>query len=64
MSGNQYMVYDGEGEVLGDSTSIDEIPDWENALQRTAKQIAKDNRGYIEDLDGKVVYDSDEDEDD
>jgi hypothetical protein len=64
MSGNQFMVYDGQGEELGPSTNIDEIPEWENALQRTAKQIAKANAGYIEDLDGKTVYDSDEDDED
>ena len=62
MSGNSYIVYDGEGEELGPSSDIDTIPDWENALQRTARQIAKQNSGYIEDLDGKTVYDSNEDD--
>lgn len=62
MSGNSFIVYDGQGEELGPSANIDEIPEWENALQRTAKEIAKSNAGYIEDLDGKLVYDSQDDD--
>jgi hypothetical protein len=54
------QVFDGEEELLGPVDNITDIPEWENALQRTAKQIAIANRGYILDARGTTVYDSDD----
>lgn len=53
-------VLDGSGDELGQIGSLDEldkVPDWENALRRTVRQIADANDGYIEDADGNVVWD-------
>ncbi|QGZ16793.1 hypothetical protein PBI_DEWDROP_146 [Microbacterium phage Dewdrop] len=63
--GKEYKALDANGDTLGTVTGdlrelMNDVPAWENDLQRTLRQIVDDNEGYIEDLDGNVVYDGEE----
>jgi len=65
MAGNQYQAVDGSGDLLGDvagdlEEQLNDVPEWEGDLKRTLRQILDDNQGWIEDLDGKIVYDPEE----
>lgn len=53
-------VLDGAGDllgVIGSLAELDTIPAWEAGLTRTVRKVAEANDGYIEDEDGKTVWD-------
>lgn len=63
-----YLGFDGQGQALW-TAEADTVahalaqvdPSEVSGLGRTNLQVVKDNDGYVEDLDGSVVYDSQDD---
>ncbi|QIQ63639.1 hypothetical protein SEA_NIKE_58 [Microbacterium phage Nike] len=55
-----YQIVDGSGDKIGEPIpNLEDVPEWENDLSRTPRQIARANDGYIEDVvTGSIVYEA------